>query len=169
MQYIQKNTNIPPYDPMPRFLREISLKKSVSAAKELYAFLLGRAMLSKSNDWIDEDGNVYIKCTVEHMAQEMGKTPQTIATALNSLEEVDLIERRSAEKGRANIIYVKVKESLPYDSVSSNNLDNNTKENLSNNIKKPLGVSSRKLDTNKIDINNNTEKININKKQRMTI
>ena len=169
MQYIQKNTNIPPYDPMPRFLREITFKKSASTAKELYAFLLGRTFLSKCNDWIDEDGNVYIKCTVEHMAQELGKTPQTISTALNSLEEVGLIERKPSEKGRANIIYVKVKESLQYDSVSSNNLDNNTKENLSNNIKKPLGESSRKLDTNKININNNNEKININKKQRMTI
>ena len=168
MEYIKQNTKLPAFDPMPRFIWNISFEKNASTSRELYAFLLGKTSLSKKNGWEDDEGNVYIKCTVSNMAKQLNKSDQTIQTALKSLEKAGLIERRRAGCGRANLIFVKVKITLQSVDECSSKLDNDTQENLSINVKETLDTTSRKLDTNKTNYIN-TEKININKKKRLTL
>lgn len=54
---------------------------------------------------------IYILYRQEDLAKELGKSVLTIKENLNELVEAGLIEKRRADKGRANMIFVKAPES----------------------------------------------------------
>lgn len=57
-QYIKQNTQLPEYDPFPKYLWNMT--DLTDTEKLIYAALLGRVTLSQKNNWTDEDGNIYI-------------------------------------------------------------------------------------------------------------
>lgn len=77
----------------------------------VYAKLLNRANLSISNGRVDEAGRVYVLYRISDLAQEIGRSTSTIKEKINELVEACLIEKRRADTGRANLIFVKVPES----------------------------------------------------------
>ena len=77
-------------------------------AKVLYGLLLDRMSLSARNDWLDEQGRVYIVFTVEEIMENLACGNKKAVGLLRELEtEADLIERRRQGLGKPNLIYVK--------------------------------------------------------------
>lgn len=77
-------------------------------AKVLYGILLKRMDLSAKNGWFDEQGQVFIICTLEEIMETMNCANQKAVKLLAELEEKSgLIERRRQGLGKPNLIYVK--------------------------------------------------------------
>ena len=77
-------------------------------AKTLYGILLDRVPLSAKNGWIDEQGRVYIICTIEEIMEDMNCGNKKAIQLLSDLEDkVGLIERKRQGLGKPNLIYVK--------------------------------------------------------------
>ena len=77
-------------------------------AKVLYGLLLDRMSLSARNDWLDEQGRVYIVFTVEEIIENLACGNKKAVGPLRELEtEAGLIERKRQGLGKPNLIYVK--------------------------------------------------------------
>ena len=74
-------------------------------AKTLYGILLDRVPLSAKNGWIDEQGRVYIICTIEEI-KGCGSTPKEILKLANMPESY----QTEISKGIRLSKYVDVKE-----------------------------------------------------------
>ena len=83
--------------------------RSISTdAKALYGLLLDRMNLSARNDWLDEQGRVYIVFTVEEIMESLACGNKQAVGLLRELEVgAGLIERRRQGLGKPNLIYVK--------------------------------------------------------------
>ena len=55
--------------------------------------MLGKAQLSRKNEWFDEQGRVYFIYPVQQMAIDMDKSETTIKTVVNELVEAKLLEK----------------------------------------------------------------------------
>lgn len=106
-QYLSKSTRLTNYSVIPNDLFALGLS---STATVLYSKLLNRANLSIANGRVDEKGRIYILYRQGDLAHELGKSVSAVKINLNELVEAGLVEKRRADKGRANIIYVKVPE-----------------------------------------------------------
>lgn len=106
-QYLSKSTRLTNYSVIPNDLFALGLS---STATVLYSKLLNRANLSIANGRVDEHGRIYILYRQEDLAHELGKSVSAVKINLNELVEAGLVEKRRADKGRANMIYVKVPE-----------------------------------------------------------
>lgn len=76
-------------------------------ARTLYGILLDRVSLSKKSGWFDEEGRVYIICTLNSAMQALGITDKTATKLFVELENFGLIERKRQGQGKPIIIYVK--------------------------------------------------------------
>jgi hypothetical protein len=75
------------------------------SAKILYGLMLDRMSLSVSHNWLDEDGNVFIRYSYASITKDLNCGTEKASRLLNELEEIGLIVRRSAA-GKASIFYV---------------------------------------------------------------
>ncbi len=154
----------------PRF-KELS-----DSAKLLYGLMLDRMDLSRKNNWIDEEGRVYIVYTVEDIMEQLncgrGKAVKLIAE-LDSDQGVGLIEKRRVGFGSPNMIYVKnfvtVSQTADISAKMHKNNGGNEKEisdlpkvRKSNFLKSENRTTEvRKSNSNQTN-NNKTDKINTN-------
>ena len=90
----------------PKFLNQGEFRKLSSDAKWLYTMLLDRNRLSIKNSWADANGDVYIIYQREHMAEDIGKSRNTITKIVNELKEFGLVEEIAQGHNRPNKIYV---------------------------------------------------------------
>lgn len=104
-KYMTAESKLPPYIPYPRFLLAADLTQ---IAKLLYILLLDRANLSKSNQWTDEQGRIYLVFPIEKLSEAINRSHMTVKTALNELEAAELIERKRQGFSEPNRIYVKL-------------------------------------------------------------
>ena len=83
--------------------------QNVSAeAKILYGLFLDRMGLSARNNWVDEQGRVYIIYTIDQIMKAIGCSDKKVNRMLRELEVVaGLIERKRQGLGKPNLIYVK--------------------------------------------------------------
>ena len=83
--------------------------KYVSAeAKILYGMLLSRMELSAKNGWVDDQGRVYIICTLSEIMEKLNCADNKATKLMNELENrCGLIERKRQGLGKPNLIYVK--------------------------------------------------------------
>lgn len=87
-----------------------TFKKLSSDAKILYALMLDRVSLSIKNDWIDDQGRVYIFFSVEDVMEQVGCGKNKAIKCLKELDMetgIGLIQKRRQGLGKANIIYVR--------------------------------------------------------------
>lgn len=109
MNYIFKNSTLPPYLPLPKFLLAEDLKQT---SQLTYALLLDRVTLSQANGWQDGQGHIYVIYPGEKIAKALGKGLTSVKAALAELEEHGLIRRQRAGPGQPNRIYVLLPDSL---------------------------------------------------------
>lgn len=83
--------------------------KYISAeAKVLYGLLLARMDLSAKNGWLDDQGRVYIICTLSEIMEKLNCADNKATKLMNELEDkCGLIERKRQGLGKPNLIYVK--------------------------------------------------------------
>ena len=76
-------------------------------ARTLYGILLDRMSLSAKNNWLDEQGRVYIIYTVREVRESLCCAEHKAVKLFRELEQADLIERKRRGLGRPNLIFVK--------------------------------------------------------------
>jgi len=83
--------------------------KYVSAeAKVLYGLMLSRMDLSAKNGWIDDQGRVFIICTLSEVMEKMNCADNKATKLMNELEKkCGLIERKRQGLCKPDLIYVK--------------------------------------------------------------
>lgn len=108
LRFLSKETRLTNYSTIPNELYGEGIS---STAMVVYAKLLNRANLSISNGRMDETGRVYVLYRISDLAQEIGRSTSTIKEKISELVEAGLIEKRRADTGRANLIFVKVPKS----------------------------------------------------------
>lgn len=85
------------------------LSVDLSATEErAYMLLVYRSFLSaRSPRWVDGDGRVFLQYPLAELAGALHRSVSCVKLALNRLEELGLIERRSQGTGKTNRVYVK--------------------------------------------------------------
>ena len=78
-----------------------------SWAKITYGFLMDRMQISRKNQWIDDQGFVYVIYPLEEIQKDMGITKKQAAEYLSELENAGLLERKSRGPGLPDRIYLK--------------------------------------------------------------
>lgn len=104
------------YTQLPDELFTIDLFSTLSLhAKVLYSFMLRRVSISKSNNWIDDTGDVFIYYRVDEIMEKFNCSNKTAAKIISELEEIGLIEKRRQGQGKPDIIYVNKFSSIEED------------------------------------------------------
>ena len=103
-------------------------------AKMLYALLLDRMELSRTNGWIEDDGTIFLIFKREDLADMLGICVTTVWRAIKQLKEVGLIEEKRQGLNRPNLIYIgKIDYSVPNEEVTEIDkivVDDNTSESF---------------------------------------
>ena len=81
-------------------------KKLNSDSILLYALLLDRLSVSRKNEWIDEDGNVFLLFARKDVEKKLKLSDKTVTKAFKLLAEHKLIYEKRLGFRKKNIIYV---------------------------------------------------------------
>ena len=93
-------------------------------AKMLYALLLDRMELSRTNGWIEDDGTIFLIFKREDLTDMLGICTTTVWRAIKQLKEVGLIEEKRQGLNRPNLIYIgKIDYSVPEEKEPENDKD----------------------------------------------
>ena len=96
------------YFRIPKALFQDSRFRQLSTdARTLYGILLDRMSLSAKNNWLDEQGRVYIIYTVREVQESLCCAEHKAVKLFRELEQANLIERKRRGLGRPSLIYVK--------------------------------------------------------------
>lgn len=108
-RYTVSYINTTQFYQLPKFLFFGKLKTELSNnAKVLYALLRDRHELSIANDWVNEEGQVYIVFTRDEMRELLGGVSKTtVKKAVEELKAFDLMDEIQQGMNKPNIIYVK--------------------------------------------------------------
>ena len=118
MIYFTKDTTLPPFVPLPRFI--IQGEYTINA-KLLYGLILNRTLLSRKSGWYAENGAVYVIYTIKQMADDLNRSERTVKTALAELENAGLIQRVRQGWNRANRIFLKLPDGVQFSSPPEGN------------------------------------------------
>lgn len=139
-------------------------------AKLLYSLLLDRMGLSLKNNWLDDEGRVYIYYTIEEIQEDLCcghvKAGKLLAE-LDTKSGIGLIERIKQGQGKPTKIYVKWFASVHEDSPANSRptktvrqesleMEAKTAKSCTSRPTNDRSADLRKADTNYID-NNNTD------------
>ena len=134
---------------MPKFLiHDEQFSELGSDAKILYMIMRDRHELSIKNNWVDQEGYVYIIYTRESMAKDLNLSNKTVIKAVNELKKYKLIEEKRQGVNKPNLIYV-----LTLDIDSQWKCKNYTSRDVNNTL-----LDVKKLHTNETNVsktNNN--------------
>lgn len=81
-------------------------KNLSSDSKLLYAFLRYRHQLSAINNWIDENGNIYLIFPRKELQEKLNLSDKTVTKAFKQLANVKLIYEKRQGKNKPNLIYI---------------------------------------------------------------
>ncbi len=77
------------------------------SAKILYGLLLDRMEIASKNQWIDDEGRVYIQYQLSEIQEDMNISKRKAGECLNELQDMGLILKRKGGNGYPSRIYVK--------------------------------------------------------------
>lgn len=135
---------------IPKVLFEAEGVRDISTdAKLLYGLMLDRMQLSARNNWMDENGRIYIYYTVNQIMNHLGCGNKKVAKLLEELEtDAKLIERVRVGFNKPNRIYVK-----NFLSVVSKAHDHTCQKDTTGSVEM-TSLEVSKGHTNNTDINN---------------
>ena len=87
--YLRPNMPLPQYLPYARFLLDADLSHT---AKMLYTLLLDRATLSQKNNWVDDQGRIYVIYPLSNLAKDLDCCISSVTRAFTELEKTDLVQ-----------------------------------------------------------------------------
>jgi len=82
-------------------------KDMTTDARVLYGILLDRVSLSVKNNWVDEEGRVFIIFAREEVQELLGYKKDKVIKLFKELNNIDLIEENRQGLNKPNLIYVK--------------------------------------------------------------
>ena len=77
------------------------------STKILYGLLLDRMAIASKNQWIDDEGRVYIQYQLSEIQEDMNISKRKAGECLNELQDMGLIQKRKGGNGYPSRIYVK--------------------------------------------------------------
>ena len=77
-----------------------------SDSKLLYSLLLDRLSISMKNNWIDEEGNIFLIFSRKEAQEKLNLSDKTVTKAFRQLSNVKLIYEKRQGFRKNNIIYV---------------------------------------------------------------
>jgi len=77
-----------------------------SDSKLLYSLLLDRLSVSMKNEWIDEEGNIFLIFSRKEAQEKLNLSDKTVTKAFRQLTDVKLIYEKKQGFKKNNIIYV---------------------------------------------------------------
>ena len=80
--------------------------KIKSAGKLLYGFLLNRLSLSAKNNWVDENGDIFLIFTRKEVQERLDLSDKTVTKAFKQLKDCKLIHEKRQGANKPNLIYV---------------------------------------------------------------
>jgi len=93
------------YFRIPKALFQDSRFRQLSTdARTLYGILLDRMSLSAKNNWLDEQGRVYIIYTVREVQESLCCAEHKAVKLFRELEQANLIERKRRGLGRPSLM-----------------------------------------------------------------
>ena len=92
--YLKPNMPLPQYLPYARFLLNTDLSHT---AKLLYTLLLDRATLSQKNNWVDEQGRIYVIYPLSNLAKDLGCCVSSVTRSFAELEKAELAQPHLAQ------------------------------------------------------------------------
>lgn len=92
--------------PMELFFNKKYKDNLNSDSKILYGFLLNRLTLSAKNNWVDEEGNVFLIFTRKEVQELLGLSDKTVTKAFKQLKDCKLIYEKRQGANKPNLIYV---------------------------------------------------------------
>ena len=92
--------------PMELFFNKKYRDNLNSYSKILYGFLLNRLTLSAKNNWVDEEGNVFLIFTRKEVQELLGLSDKTVTKAFKQLKDCKLIYEKKQGANKPNLIYV---------------------------------------------------------------
>ncbi|WP_317366269.1 replication initiator protein A [uncultured Tyzzerella sp.] len=97
------------YYQVPKWLMDLLIENKISlGAFKTYVLMYERTRLSAKNNWIDEDGDVYIKYSYDELMEDLKcNSRTTVSNNLKDLEKLDLIDKIKCFNS-SNIYYLKV-------------------------------------------------------------
>ncbi|MES5412731.1 replication initiator protein A [Staphylococcus hominis] len=145
---------------LPKFLFEDSYFSKMSTdAKVMYSILKDRFELSKRNNWIDNDGNIYLLYTNKQLCQILDYSEPKIIKLKKELENYNLISNERQGLNKPNKIYLLEpsydKELKNFKFQNKKNLSSGTKKNLVQELKEFKPNDTNNSDTNNNDTNSN--------------
>lgn len=125
------------------YYRELS-----SDTKFTYAILKNRLTLSARNNWIDDNGEVYIFFARKNIASILNTTVRTVARIISQLKEYNLID--VVQQGRGLPAKIYVKKLKPNTNASRNDfIESNNKQDTIDEIKEEKQVKEKSKTENK--------------------
>ena len=103
--YLYPDSPVLQYYQFPEFLLKVPMSQT---ARILYMMLYDRARLSQRNNWIDDEGRVYLTFTIMELAEKSGRSISTVKAGLNELRQADLLVKNRVGCGKPNRLYVRV-------------------------------------------------------------
>ena len=111
---------VPPHLTLPLSLLDVDM---TAAEERVYMLLLRRSFLSACRPgWADGEGRVFVLYTIRELAVDLHRSVSCVKKALNRLEALDLIERRSQGTGKANRVYVKLPSDVEAEEVCADTM-----------------------------------------------
>ena len=173
MTYIRKNDLLNfQHLQIPKKIWDLFINKKIStSAFKVYVEFFERVKLSSSNNWIDNDGNVYIKYSYNELMEILStKSKGTVANALEELKTLGLIiqEKRFNDTSRYYLTNIL---NLDFSNLEEGKKEEEKKENPTKNddeivspVLRPTLVQETRLQKSSfIDANNiNTNHNNLN-------
>ena len=92
--------------PMELFFNTKYKDKLNSDSKILYGFLLNRLTLSAKNNWIDENGSIFLIFTRKEVQELLNLSDKTVTKAFKQLKDCKLIYEKKQGANKPNLIYV---------------------------------------------------------------
>lgn len=77
-----------------------------SDSKILYGFLLNRLTLSAKNNWVDENGDIFLIFTRKEVQERLDLSDKTVTKAFKQLKDCKLIHEKRQGANKPNLIYV---------------------------------------------------------------
>lgn len=136
---------------MPKELFADKYKDLSLEAKMIYTLFIDRLELSKKNNWVNENGEVYLIFKRNDIGDILNITDKTVTKAIKELKDIKLVFESRRGLGKPNLIYI-----------GKLNLENQETENLHLITGKKSEIESRenttneseKLQTSNTNINN---------------
>lgn len=140
---------------MPKELFADKYKNLSLEAKMIYTLFIDRLELSKKNNWINENGEVYLIFKRNDIGDILNITDKTVTKAIKELKDIKLVFESRRGLGKPNLIYI-----------GKLNIENQETENLSFITGKNSEIESRKNTTNESEklqpSNTNINNTNLN-------